>query len=47
MTPLTILPILSLVCFLIDALKALPVAINWTALGLALVTIAVLVSRGL
>ncbi len=47
MTPFTFLLILALVCFLIDALRGLPATINWTALGLALVTIAVLISRGL
>ncbi len=46
MSALIILPIVALVCFLIQAFRGFPAAIDLTALGLAFLTIAMLVSRG-
>lgn len=47
MSVLTILLIVALVCFLIQSFRGFPSAVDLTALGLAFLTIAMLVSRPL
>ena len=46
MSAFTILLVVALVCFLIQAFKGFPASIDLTALGLAFLDIALLISRG-